>query len=70
MTTRKQPKINPNTHRPLSDVIDRYQTQRDTAMNDRLELLADTQATRQELEQIFKEELDLDQAYKLDTWRE
>jgi len=39
-------------------------------MNDRLELLADTQATRQELEQIFKEELDLDQAYKLDTWRE
>jgi hypothetical protein len=70
MTTRKQPKINPNNHRPRSDVLCRYQTQRDTAMNDRLDLLADTQATRQELEQIFKEELDLDHAYKLDTWRE
>lgn len=70
MTTRKQPKINPNTHAPLEKIIDRYQTARDAAANERLDLLADTQATRQELERIFREELDLDHAYKMDTWRE
>ena len=70
MTTRKQLKINPNTHRSLGEVIDRYQTARDAATNERLDLLADTQATRQELERIFREELDIDHAYKLDTWRD